>query len=416
MPGELPEACEVAIVGGGPAGLAAAAKLGEAGIGPLVVLDREPAAGGIPRHCGHFPFGMREFNRVLRGPDYAQRLVARAEASGAAIFTDSTVVSLSAGPVVELSTPDGLRRMTARRVLLCTGVRERSRAARLIGGTRPGGVMSTGALQGLVYLEGLRPFDRPVILGTELVSFSALLTCRHMNIRPVAMIEAGSRTTARWPAPWLPRLMGVPLMLDTELAAIHGGSQVSEVVLRDAAGAERTMAADGVIVTGQFLPEASLLDRSHLAVDPASGGPVIDQFGRCSDPCFFAAGNLLRAVETAGWCWAEGRRAGRAIAQSLSGRLPRPQAAIRVKTQGAPLKYVVPQRIATSGPAGLAARHFQLRVRRAVTGVLSLRLDGAPIWSTAIRSLPERRISVPLSVLPPGAEGAAEFSIEEATP
>jgi hypothetical protein len=210
--------------------------------------------------------------------------------------------------------------------------------------------------------------------------------------------------------------MGVPLMLDTELAAIHGCSQVSEVVLRDASGAERAMAADGVIVTGQFLPEASVLDRSHLAVDVSSGGPEIDQFGRSSDPDYFAAGNLLRAVETAGWCWAEGRRAGRAIAQSLSGRLPPAQAAMRVSTQGAALKYVVPHRIAASGPAGLAADHFQLRVTRAVGGVLSLSLDGTALWSSAIRSLPERRISVPLSVLPPGAEGAAEFSIVEDTP
>ena len=416
MPGELPEACEVAIVGGGPAGLAAAGALRAAGIGPVVVLEREPAAGGIPRHCGHFPFGMREFNRMLRGPDYARRLVAKAEASGAAILTDTTVISMSAGPVLDLSTPDGLRKLKARRVLLCTGVRERSRAARLIGGTKPGGVMSTGALQGLVYLEGLRPFDHPVILGTELVSFSALLTCRHMNIRPVAMIEPGSRTTARWPAPWLPRLMGVPLMLDTELAAIHGTSQVSEVVLRDAAGAERIMAADGVIVTGQFLPEASLMDRSHLAVDPGSGGPEIDQFGRCSDPDYFAAGNLLRAVETAGWCWAEGRRAGAALAHSLSGKLPPPQAATRVKTQGDALKYVVPQRIVATGPSGLAAGYFQLRVARAVSGRLALRLNGTDIWSSAIRGLPERRIFVPFSALPPGAEGTVEFSIMEAAP
>lgn len=414
MPGDLPQACDVAILGAGPAGLAAAAELRAQGVGSVVVLDREPAAGGIPRHCGHFPFGMREFRRVLRGPDYALRLVAKAEAAGAAIFPNTTVVSLSAGPTLDLSTPAGLRTLSARRVLLCTGVRERSRAARLIGGTKPGGVMSTGALQGLVYLEGLQPFDHPVILGTELVSFSALLTCRHMNIRPVAMIEPGSLTTARWPAPWLPRLMGVPLLLDTEIAAIHGASRVSEVVLRDArSGAERTMATDGVIVTGQFLPEASVLDKSHLAVDRASGGPEIDQFGRCSDADYFAAGNLLRAVETAGWCWAEGRQAGRAIAHSLSGLLPPPQEALRVQPRGDHLKYVVPQRIAAAGPAGLAAGHFQLRVTRALGGRLALRLNGTDIWSSAIRSLPERRISVPLSVVPPGAQGAAEFSIVE---
>jgi hypothetical protein len=191
---------------------------------------------------------------------------------------------------------------------------------------------------------------------------------------------------------------------------------VSEVILRDATGTERAIATDGVIVTGQFLPEASVLDRSHLAVDPSSGGPEIDQFGRCSDPEYFAAGNLLRAIETAGWCWAEGRRAGVALAHSLSGKLPPPLTALRVSTQGDALKYVVPQRIGSAGPAGLAAGHFQLRVARAVSGRLALRLNGTAIWSSAIRSLPEQRIRVPLSVLPPSAEGTVEFSIVEDTP
>ncbi len=231
-PKALPQAVEVAVVGGGPAGLAAATRLKQRGVASLAVLDREPQAGGIPRHCGHYPFGLREFHRLLRGPDYARRLVDRAEAASVDIYPQTTVTAIAPGPKLSLSTPQGRAELTAKKVLLATGVRETSRAARFIGGQRPLGVISTGALQSMVYLAGKRPFARPVILGSELVSFSAILTCRHAGIRPVAMIEPGARITARSFVQVLPRLFGIPLHLDTQLLAIHGKGRVEGVTLR----------------------------------------------------------------------------------------------------------------------------------------------------------------------------------------
>ena len=126
MPDRIPESCDVAIVGGGPAGLAAACALRKAGVASVVVLEREPDAGGIPRHCGHFPFGMREFRRILRGPDYAARLVARKSKAGVDLHTSVTVTALHPGGRLSLSTPDGVAELKAKRVLLCTGVREKA--------------------------------------------------------------------------------------------------------------------------------------------------------------------------------------------------------------------------------------------------------------------------------------------------
>jgi len=103
----LPREVDVAVVGGGPAGLAAATRLRERGIGSVAVLDRESEAGGIPRHCGHYPFGMREVHRVLRGPDYARRLVARAESAGVDLYRSTTVVGIAAGPRLTHSTNAG---------------------------------------------------------------------------------------------------------------------------------------------------------------------------------------------------------------------------------------------------------------------------------------------------------------------
>lgn len=415
MGDEVPVACDVAIVGGGPSGLSAAAELRRLGVGSVHVIEREAEAGGIPRHCGHYGFGMCELNRVLRGPDYARRLVQRAMDAGASILTRSTVTALRPGPVLSLATPHGARELRARHVLLATGVREKSRAARLIGGTKPAGVVSTGALQGLVYLNKLRPFLRPVVLGSELVSFSALLTCRHMGIMPAAMIEPGSRVTAWMGSSLFARALGVPVMLNTQLTGIFGTRQVEAVELLDDDGQLRTIATDGVIVSGQFQPEAALLRASHLAVDAMSGGPVVDNCMRLSDPCYFAAGNLLRPVETAGWCWQEGRMAARMIEMGLAGKLPSADPCLLVRVKGDALKFVVPQRLILENVDG-AQSYLQVRVTRPVRGRIAIELGGRRVWSDGIRALPERRLLLPLSWMERGMSGEAEISIsEEAT-
>ncbi|MCB9946025.1 MAG: FAD-dependent oxidoreductase [Geminicoccaceae bacterium] len=409
------ERVDVLIVGGGPAGLAAARELRANGAGKVVVLDREPEAGGIPRHCGHYPFGMRELKRVLRGPDYARRLADRADAAGAEIRPSTSVTKLHAGGTVDIATGNGLASIQADRVLLATGVRESSRAARLIGGTKPGGIMSTGALQGLVYLQKMRPFERPVILGSELVAFSALLTCRHAGIRPVAMIEPHATATARWPVAALARIMGVPLLLRHRVGAIRGTRRVSNVEVIDAGGTTHVLATDGVVVSGEFLPESSLVRESSLEFDGRTGGPAVDPWFRCSDPAFFAAGNLLRPVETAGWSWNEGRRAGRLIARSLEGGLPDPEPASRLRLTGDILKYAMPQRLPelTRSFDGLRMNALQLRVVRPVVGNLVMRAGGRIVYSRPLRSRPERRILLPLADIALDGYPVVEVTVEE---
>ena len=404
----MPGACDVAIVGGGPAGLGAALRLKDLGV-DAIVLDREVEAGGIPRHCGHYPFGMREFQRVLKGPEYAQRLVRAATDSGVAILPKTGVVALGPGPCLTVTTPAGKAEIQAQRVLLATGVRERSRAGRLVGGQRPWGVLSTGALQSMVYLKGLRPFKRPVIVGSELVSFSAILTCRHAGIRPAAMVEANDRVTAWWFAAGLPRLTGVPLHLNSRVSRVVGDQRVEAVELQDAAGVSRLIEADGVIFSGQFLPEATLLRAAGLTIDPGSGGPAVDQYGRCSDPAVFAAGNLLRPVETAGWSWQEGVFAAERIAASLAGDLPDQREKVELQVpRNSAIKFVMPQRLALPVAAG-AMTDLQLRAKRPFRGTLTVRQNGKVLWSGRRFGRPERRILLPLG---PIAEKAVPGTIE----
>ncbi|MXY63933.1 MAG: NAD(P)/FAD-dependent oxidoreductase [Gammaproteobacteria bacterium] len=383
--------CDVAVVGGGPTGLGAATHLKSLGVGYVAVLEREVAAGGIPRHCGHPPFGMREFRRILTGPDYAARLRAAAEAAGVDIRPHTTVTAIERGPELRVSTPDGLARIMPRRVLLATGVRETPRSARLVSGSRPMGVLTTGALQSMVYLKSRTPFARPVIVGTELVSFSALLTCRHAGIRPMAMVEERSRPTAWRAATLLPRLQGVRMLMDTELARIEGTDRISGVVLRHGSGREERLACDGVVFSGRFTSESALARMGHIEVDPASGGPVTDQFGRCSDPAYFAAGNMVHPADSAGRCWQEGVATAEQIAHSLDGGLPAPDTATTVRPADPLIRYAVPQRLV---PDSRLKAEIPVRVRFAgeARGTLLLGDGESGVLSQHTRALPERQV------------------------
>lgn len=390
---------DVLILGAGPAGLSCAARLAELGVRDIVIIEREGWAGGVPRHCGHTAFGLREFHRLLNGPAYASRLATTV--AGLGVRTRTTVTAIAPGGVVDIVDPEsGPSRIAGRAVLLAFGVRETPRSTRLVGGDRPWGVTTTGALQQFVYIERRKPFGRAVVIGSELVAFSALLTLRHAGIQCVAMIEAGPRITARKPGDWIARfLLGVPVLTGTQLLAIHGNGKVEGVEI-ERAGKRRTIACDGVIFTGRFRPETATLATSHLVLDPATGGPMIDQYWRASDPTYFVAGNLLRPVETAGVAYAEGRAAAESIAAALAGQLPGPGRMIALQAN-APLKYAYPQRLVLP-LAGMSSLLLKARVTRQVRGRFRLLASGHEMWSRTMTALPERRLSIPVSCLPKG--------------
>jgi len=335
------ENCEVAIIGSGPSGLSAAIMLKKSGIQRVVVLEREVEAGGIPRHCGHPPFGIREFQRILTGPKYAKKLVEAAQNAGVKIELKTTVTMLGVGGKLSIVSPEGTKVLTAERVLLATGIRETPRSARFVSGNRALGICTTGALQSMVYLKNRIPFHRPVVVGTEIVSFSALLTCRNADIKPVAILEEKPRPSVRWPIYELTRWFGVQLFLQTEIVNILGNERVEAIRVSDKNGKVREIACDGVLFSGQYTPESSLARISHLTLDPETNSPDVDEYGRCSDPVYYAAGNVVQPrrnqakvpifyvdgnqpnpVDDAGQCWSQGRATAKNIVKDLSGNLP----------------------------------------------------------------------------------------------
>jgi thioredoxin reductase len=332
---------------------------------------------------------MLDFRRVWTGPTYARRLAEATMRAGAEIVTGTAVTGVRADGMVAVAGPEGLANIPARAVLVATGIREMSRAARTISGSRPWGVLNTGAFQDMVAAGSPPPFRAPVVVGTEWVAFSALLTARHARITPVAMIEEAPRILAHRPADLVARLgFGVPVLLRTRLIAIEGGERVEAVrVERD--GRVERIACDGVVLSGRFVPEATLVRGSGFAIDSGTGGPVIDSAWRCGDGVVFAAGNAVRPVEHSGFVAREGREAAHAMRAALAGALPPFAAGLPVEARGA-LRYAYPQRLVRGG--GGATLHA--RAMMAHVGWLRLLADGRAVDERRVRALPERRLCV----------------------
>jgi thioredoxin reductase len=353
----------VLVIGGGPAGLAAAARI--SATDDVLVLEREARAGGIPRHCDHTGFGIRDLKRVLRGPAYAEAWRARAADAGAEIWESSMVTGWTGERVVAVTAPHGRLEISADAVVLATGARERPRSARRIPGDRAEGVMTTGQLQQLVHLHGRSVGQRAVVVGGELVSWSAVMTLREAGCRTVAMTTPYEKAEAYS----LFRLAGrtalrVPVRPRSKVVEIRGRGRVGEVVLEHLDTGEREVVeCDTVVLTGDWVPDHELARSAGLKMDPGTKGPIVDTALHTSTPGMFAVGNLLHPVETAdiaaldgehvasavrGWL-ARGARAQRDAASPVG--LPR---GVSVNVAG-PLRWIIPQRV---DPAdGAPARH-----------------------------------------------------------
>ncbi len=270
------------VVGAGPAGLAAACSLRAGGAGRVVVVEREDEAGGIPRLCEHTGFGLRDLRRVLSGPTYARRWVERAAAAGVDIRTRTMVTGWAAPQGrAELTGPDGLLEVDARAVVLATGARERPRAARLVPGTRPSGIFTTGQLQQWVHREHLPVGRRALIVGAEHVSYSAVLTLREAGVRPVALVTNHRRSQTFRAFDLVTRAgLRVPVWCQTEVVGVDGRDRVERVHLRGRGGEEREVAVDTVVFTGDFVPDNELARLAGLSVDPARAAPPVQTTAR----------------------------------------------------------------------------------------------------------------------------------------
>jgi len=356
---------DVLIVGAGPAGLASAIQLKKLGVPRVIVVDREPEPGGMPRLCHHTGFGVWDFHRLYTGPQYARRYVSLARAAGVDIRTETTVTGWLNEHTLLTTSPQGIQSFEARSILLATGVRERPRAARLVPGYRPRGVFTTGSLQRFVDEHHLPVGRRAVIVGAEGVSLSAFMTLTGAGVEVAAMLTHLPRHQLYFPySPvkwWLMDLVHrTPILTSTRITRILGRYRVEGVeIARGEDGQVQVIPCDTVVFTGDWVPEYEVARWGDLAMDPGSKGPGVDGAYRTSRAGIFAAGNVLRGAETAATSAREGRQAAGPILDFLQGQDWPRQIPIQVQS---PIDWVFPNRIAASDVSS-PPRRYTFRVK-----------------------------------------------------
>ena len=355
----------VLIIGAGPAGLAAAIQLAKLGVKDLLVLDREKEAGGAPRQICHTGFGMRDLHRVFSGPKYASLYVQKAKKAGVNIQTKSSIVNWVDTNSVLMSSPAGLETIHAQAILLATGCRERPSTARLIPGFRPHGVYTTGSLQDFVHEHNMPVGKKAVIIGSELVSYSAVHTLKKAKCKVEHIITNESKHQVYmpylpykwWTANIFPR---IPFSANSFVARIEGKENVTGVVIgKTNSPDEEIISCDTVVFSGNWIPDHELARLAGLLLNPQTNGPLIDTQFRTFQKGIFAAGNLLRGVEPADIAALEGRRAAQSIKQYLDvntwiGKEH------KIQTNG-PIEWLVPTVVPSD--SNLFDNHFLFRVK-----------------------------------------------------
>lgn len=350
---------DVLVVGAGPAGLSAAREIRTRLGASVVVVDREATAGGIPRHSDHPGYGIRDLRRLMSGPAYARELTDRAVNAGARILTSTMVTEWAGDRSVLVSGPEGRYAITASAVLLATGARERPRTARMVPGDRPAGVLTTGQLQNLVHLHHQWVGSRAVVVGSELVSWSAVVTLREAGCRTVLMTTEEPRLEA-YAAFTVPGSVALrfPTARRTRLTRVMGKDRVSGVEIENlVTGQRRVIACDTVVFTGDWIADGELARSAGVVMDAVTQGPVVDTALRTSASGVFAAGNLVHPVDTADVAALDGRHAAAQITGYLTSAGSSHASGVRIVAD-APLRWISPGRVRPGDPTPARSRYL----------------------------------------------------------
>lgn len=318
---------DVLIIGGGPAGLAAAAAAREAGCENLLLLERDETLGGILQQCIHTGFGLHVFKEELTGPEYARRFVDRVCALQIPFQCGTMVLEVSRDRVVTAVSPaHGLQQFRAKAIVLAMGCRERTRGALMIPGWRPAGVYTAGTAQRMVNMEGWMPGRRVVILGSGDIG---LIMARRMTFEGAEVLACVelmpfSSGLTRNVVQCLDDY-GIPLMLSHTVTEIHGRERVEGVTVarvdaqrRPVPGSEQRLDCDTLLLSVGLIPENELSKAAGVELSPATSGPLVDDALQTSVPGIFACGNVLHVHDLVDYVSEEATRAGRSAAEHAS--------------------------------------------------------------------------------------------------